>query len=270
MTTSSRRPAFGSLRLGLFLRIGGVAVAVFLGAMMRGADAPAKPAGKPSPPGIAENAPRSGETKKASDGWVALFNGRNLDGWEQHSGKAEYRAEDGCIVGKTVAGTGNSFLCTTRTYGDFIFEFEFKVAPDMNSGVQFRSEFFREDTFREIDGKQRKFAADRVHGYQFEIDPSPRAYTGGIYDESRRGWLVELKDNEPARKAFKLGEWNRGRIECRGDQIQTWINDVSAASLKDSLTLRGILALQVHSIGDGTKRKPGGEIRWRNLRLKEL
>lgn len=245
-------------------------MAVLLGTLRTVAENPAKPAGNSAPPATAQSTPPTGESRKVDAGWVTLFNGRNLDGWEQHSGQAEYRVEDGCIVGKTVAGTGNSFLCTTRTYGDFVFEFEFKVAADMNSGVQFRSEFFREDTFREIDGKRRKFAADRVHGYQFEIDPSPRAYTGGIYDESRRGWLVELKNHEAARKAFKPGEWNQGRIECRGDQIQTWINNVPAASLKDSLTLKGILALQVHSIGDGTKRKAGGEIRWRNLRLKEL
>ena len=202
--------------------------------------------------------------------WVELFNGRNLEGWEPHSGKAEYRVEDGCIVGRTVAGTGNSFLCTRNTYGDFILEFEFLVPQEMNSGVQFRSEFFREATTREINGKMRKFAADRVHGYQYEIDPSARAYTGGIYDEARRGWMAELKNNEPARRAFKQGEWNHGRIECRGDHLQTWINDVKAADLHDGLTPRGIIALQVHSIGDGTQRKPGSEIRWRHLRLKEL
>ena len=56
--------------------------------------------------------------------------GQNLDGWEQHSGVAKYRVEDGAIVGQTVANTGNSFLCTKRTYGDFILEFEFKVAKD--------------------------------------------------------------------------------------------------------------------------------------------
>jgi hypothetical protein len=82
----------------------------------------------------------------AADGWVALFNGKNLDGWEQHSGTAKYRVEDGCVVGTTVLKTGNSFLCTKKTYGDFILEFEFKVAKGMNSGVQFRSEYYTKDT----------------------------------------------------------------------------------------------------------------------------
>jgi hypothetical protein len=202
------------------------------------------------------------------DGFHPLFNGKNLEGWEQHSGKAEYRVEDGAIVGKTVAGTGNSFLCTKKEYGDFILELEFKVADGMNSGIQFRSQFYTRDTEIEIAGKKKKFPADRVFGYQYEIDPSPRAYTGGVYDEARRGWLFDLKDNEAARKAFKNGEWNKARIECRGDHIQTWINGVKAADFRDSMTLKGIIALQVHGIGKG--KPPGEEVRWRNIRIKEL
>jgi hypothetical protein len=207
---------------------------------------------------------------QAADGWVKLFNGQNLDGWEQHSGTAKYRVENGEVVGTTVLGTGNSFLCTKKTYGDFILEFEFKVAKGMNSGVQFRSEFYTKETEKEIRGKKKKFPADRVFGYQYEIDPSDRAWTGGVYDEARTGWLADLKDKPEAQKAFKNGEWNQARIECKGDRIQTWINGVKAADLKSDLTLRGIIALQVHGIGDGKKNKPGEEIRWRNLRLKEL
>jgi len=202
-----------------------------------------------------------------SDGFKPLFNGKNFDGWEQHSGTAEYRVEDGAVVGKTVAGTGNSFLCTKKKYGDFILEFEFNVAKEMNSGVQFRSEFSDKDFEAEINGKKKKFPADRVFGYQYEIDPSARAYTGGVYDEARRGWLADLKENEAARKAFKNGEWNKARIECKGDHIQTFINGVKAADFKDSMTTKGIIALQVHGIG---KKPPGEEVRWRNIRIKEL
>ena len=208
-------------------------------------------------------------TLHAEDAWTPLFNGKDFTGWAQHSGKAEYRVEDGCVVGKTVAGTGNSFLCTTKEYGDFILEFEFKVPEGMNSGVQFRSQFYDKDTEVEIAGKKKKFPADRVHGYQFEIDPSPRAFTGGIYDEARRGWLFDLKNNEPARKAFKGGEWNKARIECRGDSIKTFLNDVPAADLKDGLTPKGIIALQVHGIGNKAEAV-GKEIRWKNIRIQEL
>src|SRR5262245_5230223 len=106
-----------------------------------------------------------------SDGWVTLFNGKDLEGWEQHSGSAEYRVEDGAVVGKTVVDTGNSFLCTKKKYGDFILELEFKVDPSMNSGIQFRSAFYDKETTVNINGKDKKFPADRVHGYQYEIDP---------------------------------------------------------------------------------------------------
>ena len=117
---------------------------------------------------------------QSDDGFVSLFNGKDLEGWEQHSGKAEYRVEDGAIVGKTVLDTPNSFLCTKKKYGDFILELEFKVPAGMNSGIQFRSAYYEEETTVEINGKPKKFPADRVHGYQFEIDPSDRAYTGGV------------------------------------------------------------------------------------------
>lgn len=200
--------------------------------------------------------------------WTPLFNGKDFTGWAQHSGTAEYRVEDGCVVGKTVLGTGNSFMCTTKEYANFVLEFEFKVPSGMNSGVQFRSLFYDKETEVVINDKPKKFPADRVHGYQYEIDPSPRAYTAGVYDEARRGWLFDLKDNEAARKAFKDGEWNTGRIECKGDSIKTFINGVAAADLKDSLTPKGIIALQVHGIGKNAQ--PGAEIRWRNIRIQEL
>jgi hypothetical protein len=200
-------------------------------------------------------------------GWASLFNGRDLDSWVQHGGKAKYRVEDGQIVGSSVPGTANSFLCTKRNYSDFILELEFKVDPSLNSGVQIRSECFDEPKTVELNGKQIKIAAGRVHGYQVEIDPSARAWTGGIYDEGRRGWLQDLKENEAGRKAFKQGEWNKFRIECRGDSIKTWLNGVPAADLRDSVTPSGFIALQVHGVKD--KKEPL-EVRFRNLRIKEL
>ena len=201
--------------------------------------------------------------------WTTLFDGKTLTGWEQHSGTAEYRVQDGAIVGKTVPNTGNSFLCTERKYSDFIVEIEFKVDPAMNSGIQFRSNYYEKETEVEIAGKKKKFPADRVHGYQFEIDPSARAYTGGVYDEGRRGWLFDLKNNEAARKAFKQGEWNLARIECRGSSIKTFINGVAAADFTDDVTKEGVIALQVHGIGKKTEAV-GKEVMWRNIRIQEL
>ena len=190
----------------------------------------------------------------AAEPWVELFDGKTLNGWEQKGGKALYAVEDGQIVGKTVLKTPNSFLCTKQFYSDFILELEFKVDPQLNSGVQIRSNSFPEY----MDG--------RVHGYQVEIDPSDRAYSAGIYDEARRGWLYSLKDNPKAQKAFKSGQWNTFRIEAIGDTIKTWINDVPASHLYDTRTLTGFIALQVHGVG-GSKEKEGIEVRWRNIRI---
>jgi hypothetical protein len=204
---------------------------------------------------------------KAEEGWVDLFNGKDLEGWVQRGGKAKYRAEDGQIIGSTVPNTSNSFLCTKRNYKDFILELDFKVQTPLNSGVQIRSECFDEERTVEIGGKKHKIAAGRVHGYQVEIDPSKRAWTGGIYDEGRRGWLKNLESNDKARKAFKADEWNHFRIECRGPSIKTWLNGVPAAELEDAVTPSGFIGLQVHAVG---KRKEPLEVRFRKLRLKEL
>lgn len=187
-------------------------------------------------------------------GWVSLFNGKNLDGWIQRNGKARYEVVDGTIVGTTVLNTPNSFLCTEKHYGDFVLELEFKVDPGLNSGIQIRSNSYSD---------YRKW---RVHGYQVEIDPSERAWSGGIYDEARRGWVNNLEGNEAARKAFKLSEWNHYKVQAIGDRIQTWVNGVPAADLVDPLTQSGFIALQVHS----TRSKEPLQIRWRNIRIKDL
>jgi len=203
------------------------------------------------------------------EGLKPLFDGKSLDGFTQKGGKAKYRVENGEIVGTSVPNTENSFLCTIKEYGDFILELEFKVDPQLNSGVQIRSHTY--DQPREVEtkkGKKRTFPAGRVHGYQVEIDPSSRSYSGAIYDEARRAvFLADLADNEPARKAFKQGEWNKFRIECRGDSIKTWINGVAAVDLKDDMTPKGFIALQVHGVG---AREEPLEVRWRNLKIKEL
>jgi hypothetical protein len=206
-------------------------------------------------------------TEAGGEEWKPLFDGKTLEGWTQHGGKAKYTVENGEIVGTSVPMTPNSFLCTDKEYGDFILELEFKVDPTLNSGVQIRSQFYDKPTEVKIGEKTFKFAADRVHGYQVEIDPSDRAWTAGIYDEGRRGWLNDLKNNEAARKAFKQGDWNKLRVECRGESIKTFLNDVPAADLKDSVTPKGLIALQVHGVGNKTEPL---QVRWRNIRIQEL
>lgn len=205
--------------------------------------------------------------------WENLFNGKDLEGWVQKGGKASFEISDGAIVGITAEGTPNSFLCTERTYGNFILEFEFMADPELNCGVQFRSRF--------IDGL--------VRGYQYEIDPDrttpysgrpanldangreikagtqPRSWTGGIYEEKMRGWIGDLSANPEAREAFLPGKWNKARVEAFGDRISTWINGTPAASIVDFATPDGFIALQVHA----TDSEKPYQVRYRNIRIKD-
>ncbi len=190
----------------------------------------------------------------AQSGWQPLFNGKDFSDWKKLNGQAEYRIENDQIVGVTKMGTPNTFLCTEKDYGNFILELEVMVDPALNSGIQFRS------------NSRPDYRNGVVHGYQAEIDPSPRAFSGGIYDEQRRGWLCPLTENEAGRRAFKNGDWNQYRIEAIGHEIRIWVNGVNTANLVDDLTPSGFIGLQVHSIGN--KDEAGREIRWRNIRIK--
>lgn len=189
----------------------------------------------------------------AQSGWQNLLTGNNLDGWEVLGGDAEYSVEDGVIIGEAVPNSPNSFLTTREHYGDFILEYEVYLDSQLNSGVQIRSH------------SNASYRNGRVHGYQVEIDPSARAWSGGIYDEARRGWLYPLSRNEQARSAFRVAEWNHFRVEAIGNTINTWINGVHVSRLVDDMTDSGFIGLQVHSIND--EALEGVHVKWRNLRI---
>lgn len=210
---------------------------------------------------------------------VDLLPGKELAGWVRRGGEATYSVQGKEIVGTSVMNTPNTFLCTEKTYGDFILEYDFKVDPRLNSGVQIRSECFDQKTRVEWQGKSIEIPAGRVHGYQIEIDPDPkqdRWWTAGIYDEGRRGWLYpgqiggEAKAfTDAGRKLFKQGQWNHVRVEAVGESIKTWLNGKPCAAIRDAMTLRGFIALQVHTIGSDAQ-KNGAQVRWRNLRVTDL
>lgn len=205
---------------------------------------------------------------------IPLFNGTTLDGWEQKGGVAVYTVDGGEIVGTSVPDTPNSFLCTKKHYQNFIFEADVKVDPVLNSGIQFRSNAYSEPRKYDVkdkDGNSKtiEVPAGRVHGYQAEIDPSERAWSGGIYDESRRGWLINPANDPKAQAAFKVNDWNHYKIEANGSHIRTWINGVPVSDLTDGMTGSGFIALQVHGIGKD-ESKVGKQIRWKNIKITEL
>ena len=191
-------------------------------------------------------------------GWTSLFDGKTLNGWKKVAGSANYAIEEGAILGQTVINSPNSFLITEKQYGDFILELEVKINDTTaNSGIQFRSNY--DPAGHEGKGK--------VFGYQYELDPAARRWTAGIYDEGRRDWLYPLMLNPSAQNAFKVGVFNKVRIECIGHEIKTWINNIPAAHLIDTFDSKGVIALQVHSIGKNTQFA-GEKIWWKNIRIK--
>lgn len=217
--------------------------------------------------------PAFGETE---EGFVPLFNSTDLTGWRMVGGEADFTVENGEIVGRGKDLRPNSFLRTEETFGDFDFRFDFKF-DDLtgNSGMMFRAE-------------QRDGGTGRVFGYQCEhCNNKNRAWTAGIFDENRRGWLVPYRDDkkkdytdeekaahEAARKAFtekiqgimKWDDWNEFRILAQGRRIQIWMNGVQTVDFTDEgeeFTPEGFFGLQVHS-------GKSCNVRWRNLRIKEL
>ena len=147
-----------------------------------------------------------GQAGHAKD-WVNLFDGKTFKGWEKRGGTAEFVVEDGVILGTGPKRSPNTFLCTKKIYSDFVLELEFKVDTALNSGVQIRGDVYGKDAeVQKKGGKKKKtHQAGRVRGYQVEIDPDTtrnRMWTGGIYDEARRGWLADLSKNKLARDAL--------------------------------------------------------------------
>ena len=188
----------------------------------------------------------------ADNGFKPLFNGKDIDGWIKRGGDATYTVEDGCIVGKRGDGP-NTFLCPPGEYGNFVLYFECKFDESINSGVQFRSYVSRKDGDREV-----------VSGYQCELDQDS-GNSGRVYDESRRNRWVSNFENEVSAPAYKKDDWNKVVIQAIGPCIKIWVNDVVCSDFADIANLTGFFGLQVHG-----SNEPTGQIRWRNLWIKEL
>lgn len=194
-------------------------------------------------------------TPKVADTWQNLFDGKTLKGWKKLAGTADYKVENGVIVGTTVMNSGNTFLVTEKEYGDFVLELDIKMeSTDGNSGVQTRSHF---------DSPQQK---GKVYGRQVEIDPTARSWSGGIYDEARRQWLYPLDLHPEAKSAYKAGQYNHLKIECIGNETKTWLNNVPVAYVVDPIDPKGFIGLQVHGISD--KAQEGKKIYFKDIKIK--
>jgi hypothetical protein len=218
----------------------------------------------------------------ADESWIDLFNGKDLAGWEQKTGNARYFVEDGCIVGQMRSpGNGtNSFLCTTKEYGNFILEMDFKADPRVNSGLQIRSAYAEAPQNFEWKSKTITVPPGYVYGYQVEIDTdlNGKTFTGGIYDEHRRRGYIDPDDGAdgPHGKTFtklnreitKSNDWNHIRVVAIGDHFKTYLNGVLRVNFHDSMTAKGFFGLQVHNSKEPAA--DGAQVRFRNIRLKEI
>ncbi|QTN31620.1 DUF1080 domain-containing protein [Akkermansiaceae bacterium] len=203
---------------------------------------------------------------QVEEGFTPLTNGKDLTGWKKVGGNGEYRMVDGEIVGTGRKVNANTFLISEKTYRNFDFRFEMKFDTlKGNSGMMFR-------------GLQKESADGngRVFGYQCEHDNGmARAWTAGLYDEARRGWLFPDKADKAQCAAFtKQGQgifkpegWNEIRILCEGNHIQIFLNGEKRVDYTDedpkNATAEGFFGMQVHAGG-------ATDVRWKNLRIKEL
>ena len=210
---------------------------------------------------------------------LKIFNGSNLNGWLNYGG-GKFYVENNCIVAEAITGLPNTFLHTEKKYQNFELQFDVKLDTVLNSGVQIRSNIYQNDTetvrwggrFDQEGQKDLKNIirkAGTFWGYQIEIDPTSRAWSGAIYEEAGRGFLHTPGVNQKVKSAFKPLEWNHYKIRVKDNHIQSWVNGVIIGDVYDDLTDDGYIALQLHSIGKN-KIRANKKIRWKNLSLKEL
>ena len=207
--------------------------------------------------------------------WQDLFDGKTMNGWKILGGKADFYVEDGMIVCNTKMDIDGGYLVTEKPYDDFILELDVKIDTSLNSGVQCRSQIWEKDTITTYlagDSKgtihQSTWKAGYVWGYQIEVDPSGRAWSGGLYEPGNRGWVVTLADNEAARRSFKPMDWNHFKIIMDGNKIQTWVNGVLAVDTIDDMSVSGFLGFQFHKAY--REWQVDKKVLWKNIKIKEL
>jgi quinoprotein glucose dehydrogenase len=186
-----------------------------------------------------------------ADGWISLFNGKDLEGWD---GDPEvWRVENGYISGKAPKIARNTFLIYNRPFGDFVLEAKvrmIKAGPFPNSGIQYRSVV--------ADPKQWI-----VHGYQADVGDT---YWGALYEEKGKRGLI-LKGREDVQRAVKDDDWNLYVIRARGAKLSHTLNGVDCGEFEDgdekARRLEGIIAFQYHAPGQF-------EVRFKDVRIKPL
>ncbi len=204
-----------------------------------------------------------------SGGWISLFDGKSLDGWVHMNGSHIYTVENGAIIGRTVPGSQNSFLCSLLEFDNFELECEVMVDDITNQGIQFRS-----STRPVTERDHPQWRAGRVWGPQLEIRRKMGEHeitTGVLYGEALgTGWLSSKERLENAHDYFIPEGWNQIRIVANGSRIQTFVNGRMIEDLTNEEVYKthpkGFIALQVHGI-QGQRQFTMG---WKNIKVKPL
>jgi len=187
---------------------------------------------------------------RAADGFVSLFDGKTLAGWE--GSNEVFRIEDGAVVGGTLSAkvAHNDFLCTIASYDDFELRLQCKLlGENANAGIQIRS--------RRVPDHY------EVSGYQADMG---QQYWGCLYDESRRNKVLACPDPAKIAEVVRAGDWNDYVIRCEGKRIQLWLNGlqtVDYTELDDAIPQSGVIGLQIHG-------GPPSEAWYRNIRIRPL
>ncbi len=189
-------------------------------------------------------------------GFVNLYNGKNLNGWVARGGNAKITAKGEVIEAVCIPGSPSTYLSTVRDdYEDFIFTCEIKWLVDGNTGVQFRSRV-KEEKGKEV-----------VYGPQVEMedDGKDRGWSGGIYGQSCGGYFYPLwlDAHKEVRGAINYDGWNRVTILARGRNVRTWVNGIPAAHWRNGEYMKGFFSLQSHAGSEGT-------VQFRNIKVKEF
>ena len=203
--------------------------------------------------------------------WATLFNGKDIEGWEQKGGEAVYKVEDGCLVGTTKPRTPNTFLCPPKSYGDFELTFDVKCHEDLNSGVQIRSISSAGEIpagLSEKDATKAKKKADGKSLFGPQVEIAANGNAAGVWFEGVGGWLLAPKP-EVTNKAYKKDGWNNYRVLAKGETIQVWVNGTKISDGKDTRThfTKGRLGFQVHGVGQKTEPL---SVCWKNIRIREV
>ncbi len=208
--------------------------------------------------------------------WTILFDGKSLEGWVHLNGFHKYLVEDNAIVGRTVAGSMNSFLCTKEEFGDFELIMEIMIDSVTNSGIQIRSSakpLKHGDHYNE--------SAGRVYGPQVEIRQNhgqvmltSEGYsptTGVLYGEALgTGWMSSEKLMKEGHPHYNNKGWNELRILAEGPRIQTWVNGRKIEDHNNESVYKthpkGFIGLQVH----GVEGKGPFEMKFRNIKIRRI